>query len=82
MDCTQLHVSLTYHVWTVAHFFPKQTEVINLCKITMDLLYFWDVSDSNIWKKKSAEVQLIHAEQMSLYNFIILRKKTMDTDED
>ena len=26
-------------------------------------------------KKIPAEVQLIHAEQMSLYNFIILRKK-------
>ena len=26
-------------------------------------------------KKTSAEVRLIHAEQMSLYNFIILRKK-------
>ena len=25
-------------------------------------------------KKNSAEVQLIHAEQMSLYNFIDLRK--------
>ena len=30
----------------------------------------------------SAEVRLIHAEQMSLYNFIIFKKKTMDTDED
>ena len=49
----------------------------------MDVLYFWDVSDVNIKKKKkSAEVWLIHAEQMSLYNFIILRKKTMDTGED
>ena len=26
-------------------------------------------------KKYSAEVRLIHAEQMSLYNFVILRKK-------
>ena len=33
-------------------------------------------------KKKSPEVQLIHAEQMSLYNFIILGKKTMDTDKE
>ena len=33
---------------------------------------------TSIWEKKiSAEVWLIHAEQMSLYNFIILRKKTM-----
>ena len=38
---------------------------------------------TSIYEKKiSAEVRLIHAEQMSLYNFIILRKKTMDTDQD
>ena len=28
-------------------------------------------------KKFLAEVQLIHAEQMSLYNFVILRKKQL-----
>ena len=33
-------------------------------------------------KKISAEVRLIHAEQMSLYNFIVLRKKAVDTDKD
>ena len=32
-------------------------------------------------KKNLAEVPLIHAEQMSLYNFIILRKKAMETDQ-
>ena len=31
---------------------------------------------TSIYEKKiSAEVRLIHAEQLSLYNFIILRKK-------
>ena len=31
---------------------------------------------TSIYEKKiSAEVRFIHAEQMSLYNFIILRKK-------
>ena len=30
-------------------------------------------------KKNSAEVQFIHAEQMSLYTFIILRKKDCST---
>ena len=31
---------------------------------------------TSIYEKKNlAKVQLIHAEQMSLYNFIILRKK-------
>ena len=33
-------------------------------------------------KNNSAEVQLIYAEEMSLNNFINLRKKTMDKDED
>ena len=33
-------------------------------------------------KKISAEVQEIHAEQMPLYDFIALRKKTIDTAED
>ena len=33
-------------------------------------------------KKISEEVRLICAEQKSLYDFIILSKKTMDTDED
>ena len=42
---------------------------------------------TSIYEKKiSAEVRLIHAEQMSLYfkclyDFIILRKKTMNTNE-
>ena len=36
---------------------------------------------TSIYEKKiSAEVQLIHAEQMSLNNFVILRK--IDTDKD
>ena len=33
-------------------------------------------------KKISAKVRLIHAEHVSLYNFIFLRKKTIDTAED
>ena len=52
-----------------------------LRKITIDLLYFWDVYDISLWEKTSTEVRLIYAEQMSLYNFIILRKKQW-TDED
>ena len=42
-----------------------------LRKIAIDLLYFWDVYDVSSWEKIWQ-----HAEQMSLYNFIILRKKT------
>ena len=33
-------------------------------------------------KEKPAVIKLIHAEQISLYNFIISKKKIMDTDED
>ena len=37
---------------------------------------------TSIYEKKfSAEVRLIHVEQISLYNFIVL-KKTIDTAED
>ena len=45
-----------------------------LCKIAIDLLYFWDVYDVNLWEEISAEVQLVHAEQISLYNLIVLGK--------
>ena len=54
--------------------FPKIHRSVP-CKITIDLLYFRDVYDVNLWEKNLAEVRLISAEQMSLYNFIILRKK-------
>ena len=50
-----------------------------LSKMTIYLLYFKDVYDVNLWEKKLAEVWLINAEQMSLYNFIILRKKETPT---
>ena len=54
--------------------FPKIHRSV-LCKIIIDLLYFWDVYDVNLLKKEnSAEVRHIHAEQISLYNFIVLRK--------
>ena len=33
-------------------------------------------------KKMSAEVRLIHAEQISLYKFYRFKKKTIDTVED
>ena len=36
-----------------------------LRKITIDLSYFWDVYDVNLREKNSAEVRLIHAEQIS-----------------
>ena len=42
--------------------------------MTIDLFYFWDAYDVIYEKKNSAEVRLLHEEQMSLYNFIILRK--------
>ena len=52
--------------------FPKIHRSV-LRKITIDILYFWDVYESVYEKKVLAEVQLVHAEQMSLYNFIILK---------
>ena len=72
-NCSQVYtVSLATSV-TIQHI-PKIHRSA-LCKITIDLLYFWDVSDVNLWKKISAEVRFIHAEQMSSDNFIVLRKK-------
>ena len=53
--------------------FPKIHRSV-LRKITIDLLYFWDVYDVNLWEKISAEVRLIHAERISYINFIALRK--------
>ena len=37
--------------------------------ITIDLLYFSDVYDINLWEKIWAKVQHIHAEQMSFHHF-------------
>ena len=54
--------------------FPKIHRSV-LLKITIDLLYFWDVYDVNLWEKNSAEVWLIHAEQISLYKFNRFKKK-------
>ena len=50
-----------------------------LCKITTYPLHFWDIYDINLWEKKLAVIQLIHAEQILLYDFIILRKKETPT---
>ena len=61
--------------------FPKIHRSV-LHKIIIDLLYFWDANDAIYEKNNSAEVQLIYAEEISLNNFINLRKKTMARDED
>ena len=53
--------------------FPKIRRSV-LRKIIKDLLHFRDVYDVIYEKKFLAEVRLIHAEQISLYNFIVLRK--------
>ena len=47
----------------------------NVLHKIIDLLYFWDNYDINLWEKIPAEVRLIHAEQMALYNFLILKKE-------
>ena len=59
----------------INHFQKIHESVLH--KIKTDLLYFWAIYDINLWENIFAEVQLIHAEQMSLYNFIILKKKRL-----
>ena len=58
--------------------FPKIRRSV-LCKITIDLFLvdgIFETCMASIYEKKiSAEVRLIHAEQKSLYSFIILKKK-------
>ena len=49
------------------------------CKIAIDLWYFREVYDVNLGKKTLAEVRIINTGQMSLYNFITLRKKETPT---
>ena len=68
--------SLFHHhlSWIISLHFPKIHRSV-LRKIAIDLLHFWGIYDVNLWEKVSAEARLIHAEQTSLYNFIVLRKK-------
>ena len=55
--------------------FPK-IHISVLRKIAIDLLYFWDFYDVNLWEKQiSAEVRLIHAKQISLHKFHRFKKK-------
>ena len=60
------------------NYFPKIHRSA-LRKITIDLLYFRDVCDGNLWGKSSSKSTVIHAEQMFLYNFIVLIKKETPT---
>ena len=53
--------------------FPKIHRNV-LRKTTIDLLYFWDVYDVNLWEKKFCRSTAYSAEQIFLYNFIVLRK--------
>ena len=70
--CCEMNVFFFFSVF-INNFSKIHRNVLR--KITKDLLYFWDIHDINLWEKNSAEVQLIHAKQMLLYNFIISRKK-------
>ena len=54
--------------------FPKIHRGV-LCKIAIYLLHFRDIYEVNLREKNLAEVWLINAGQMSLYNFLILRKE-------
>ena len=54
--------------------FRKSIEVFSVKQ--QQIYFIFETSMTSIYEKKiSAEVRLIYAEQMSLYNFIILRKK-------
>ena len=50
--------------------------------ITIDLLCFCDVDDVHLWEKNLGRSTACSCRANVLYNFIILRKKTMDIDED
>ena len=70
----------TTDVTTLMHFTKIRRSVTR--KITIDLLYFWDVYDLNLWEKYLGRITAYSCRANVLYNFIILRNKTMDTDED
>ena len=59
---------LSLSIYKMKLHFPK------IYRVKIDLLYFWDVYDVSLWEKKSVGVRFINAEQISLYNFIVLRK--------
>ena len=67
-------VKWMYFLYVFINHFPKIHRSV-LSKITIDLLYFWGIYDVNLWEKNLAGLWLIYAEQMSLYNLIILWKK-------
>ena len=54
--------------------FPKPTEVFSVIN-NRSIVFLRRLWRQSMRKKKSAEVPLIHAEQMPLYNFVILREK-------
>ena len=60
-------------LWRTQHF-PK-THIKVLRKIIIDLLYFWDVYDINLWGKKIRQKYRLFMQNKYLYmNFIVLRK--------
>ena len=61
------------NIFTTANHFPKIYWSV-LRKITIDLFIFETFMTSICEKKILVEVRIIHAEQISLYNFIVLRK--------
>ena len=51
-------------------------------KIIIDLLYFCQVYDFDLWEKNIGRIKAYSGRANGLYSFIILKKKTMNTDED
>ena len=66
-------VSVCYEMNVFLRYFPKIHRSA-LRKLTINLLYFWDVYDVNLWGKIFGK-STAYAEQMYLYNFVILRRK-------
>ena len=70
-------VKWMFFFWSFSKSLSKKPHRSFLCKITIDLLYFWDVYDINLWEKNFDRntAYSCRANEMSLCNFIILRKK-------
>ena len=61
--------------------FPKIHRSV-LCKITIDLFYFWDVYDVNLWEKNFCRSTAYSCRTNVFILFHRFKKKTIDTVED
>ena len=67
------HLQFHFLGFLLYHFQKIHRKV--LCKITIDLLYFWDVYDINLWEKNFGSSTAYSCRTNIFYiNFIVLRK--------